>query len=121
MRMRNTETCHLSPSLVPLALGRILSPRLVKIGSPQFRKLIVNLLPFQSVQNLRQIVSIMDMAARRIITERKEALRSGEDAVLQQIGEGKDILSRLREYIRKFYRSSADLTHSPRQHGKSRR
>ena len=121
MRIRNTEICYLSPSLVPLALGRILLPRLVQIGSPQFRKLIVNLLPFQSVQNLRQIVSIMDMAARRIITERKEALRSGEDAVLQQIGEGKDILSRLREYIRKFYRSSADLTHSPRQHGKSRR
>ncbi|PIL27290.1 cytochrome P450 [Ganoderma sinense ZZ0214-1] len=85
----------LVPSLVPLALGRRLLPRLADIGSPRFRRLIVDLVPFHSVKKLRDIIDIMDEAARRIVAERKEALRSGEDAVLQQIGEGKDILSRL--------------------------
>ncbi|KAM5541728.1 hypothetical protein V8D89_004457 [Ganoderma adspersum] len=85
----------LTPSLVPLALSRRLLPRLVKIGSARFRRFVVDLLPFQSVQNLRDVVNVMDMAARCIVAERKEALRCGEDAVLQQIGEGKDLLSRL--------------------------
>ncbi|KAI1798436.1 cytochrome P450 [Ganoderma leucocontextum] len=85
----------LIPALVPVALGRRLLPRLVKIGSPQFWRRIVELVPFQSVRKLRDIIDMMDRTARRIVAERKEALHCGEDTIMQQIGEGKDILSRL--------------------------
>ena len=80
----------------------------------------MDLVPFQSVKKLRDIVDIMDEAARRIVAERKEALCSGEDAVLQQIGEGKDILSRLRKRERNLCLSLVDEFGSPRQYGDSR-
>lgn len=53
--------------------------------------------PIYALQRARKIVDIMHNTSVRIFNQKKEALRKGEDAVVQQVGRGKDIMSVLRE------------------------
>lgn len=53
------------------------------------------LLPMKRVQRARKVVDEMDRNARAIFESKKRALEQGDEAVLQQVGEGKDIMSRL--------------------------
>ncbi|KAF9466558.1 cytochrome P450 [Collybia nuda] len=84
--------------LVP-TVSELLIPRtyllssLVKIGTPRFRRLIVDVLPWKSLQKLRDIVDIMHNTSTEIFEEKKKALEEGNEAVLKQVGRGKDILS----------------------------
>lgn len=45
------------------------------------------------------LVDIMDATSRQIYKQKKEALAQGDDAVLQEVGMGKDIMSILRESL----------------------
>ncbi|CCM01002.1 uncharacterized protein FIBRA_03050 [Fibroporia radiculosa] len=51
------------------------------------------ILPFIEVQAVRNTVDTMDRRSREIYEGKKAALREGDEAVLQQLGEGKDIMS----------------------------
>ena len=66
---------------------------LVKLGPPKFRRFLVDLLPFKSVRRLRDIVDLMYKTSVEIFEEKKRALREGDEAVANQIGGGKDIMS----------------------------
>ncbi|TFK91896.1 cytochrome P450 [Polyporus arcularius HHB13444] len=83
----------LFPSLAALAIVRRLVPTLVKIGSPQFRKRIVEMIPYPPLQQIRNVVNVMEASARRIVDEKLDAINRKDDTVLAQIGGGKDILS----------------------------
>lgn len=48
------------------------------------------------MRKLMHIVKLMDVNARQVIQTKRDAIRKGEDAVKQQIAEGKDIMSILR-------------------------
>ena len=79
-----------------MVIGAQLLPWLIKIGSPNFRRFLVNHLPWRSMEKLSEIVDIMDNTARRVLESKKAALDMGDEAVLQRVGEGKDNLSTLR-------------------------
>ncbi|KAI0685940.1 cytochrome P450 [Cerioporus squamosus] len=85
----------LFPSLAKLAIVRrlVVTPRLVKMGSPQFRRRIVEMIPYAPLQQIRKVVDVMEANARRIIDEKLDAIHRKDDTVLAQIGGGKDILS----------------------------
>jgi hypothetical protein len=68
-------------------------PTLVKLGPPRFRRVLVNLLPFENVRRLRDVVDIMHNTSVDILREKRRALKEGGDAVAEQIGGGKDIIS----------------------------
>lgn len=88
---------NLSPTMgrPGMVIGAQLLPWLIKIGSPNFRRFLVNHLPWRSMEKLSEIVDIMDNTARRVLESKKAALDMGDEAVLQRVGEGKDILSTL--------------------------
>ena len=67
----------------------------VKIGSPNFRRFMVNLLPWKDLHDLRDIVDTMYKTSVEIFESKKRAMMDGDDAVATQIGQGKDILSTL--------------------------
>ena len=67
----------------------------VKIGSPNFRRFMVNLLPWKDLHDLRNIVDTMYKTSVEIFESKKKAMMDGDDAVARQIGQGKDILSTL--------------------------
>jgi len=70
-----------------------LMPRASKIGTPRFRRAIVDLIPSEAIKRLREIVDIFHDTSVELIESKKEALRKGDQALAAQIGQGKDILS----------------------------
>jgi hypothetical protein len=68
-------------------------PTLMKLGSPKFRRFIVDHLPFKNATRLRDIVDIMHETSIEILEVKERALKEGDEAVVQQIGRGQDIMS----------------------------
>ncbi|ETW83997.1 cytochrome P450 monooxygenase 86 [Heterobasidion irregulare TC 32-1] len=88
-------TKHLLPTIASpkmMITGQFL-PWLVKIGNAAFRKFAAKYVPWKEWQNLVGIVKIMDYTSRHVFDSKKRALEMGDEAVLKQVGEGKDILS----------------------------
>lgn len=78
------------------ALGgtQFLVPYLLKLGPPGFRRWVLDhLLPDRRVQHLKDIADYLDSQARSLISKKRLALKEGDEAVTQQVGEGKDIMS----------------------------
>jgi hypothetical protein len=70
----------------------------LKIGAPKFRRLIMNILPWKNLHELRDVVDVLNKTAIEIFEKKKKALEEGDEAVTQQIGKGKDIMSILSAY-----------------------
>ena len=85
------------PAVLNIALLRRLLPYVVDLGTPTFRRWVVDRLPYKPAQELKSIVDIMHERSIAIYRAKKAALEAGDDSVAQQIGEGRDIMSILRE------------------------
>ncbi len=70
-----------------------------KFGTASLRRRIVELSPDPNIQALKDIVDVMETRSKEILKDKRAALQAGDEAVKQQIGEGKDIISILREYF----------------------
>ena len=66
-----------------------------KIGTPQFRRFIIDVLPWKNMHDVRDIVDAMHKTSLEIFESKKRALLDGDDVVARQIGQGKDIMSML--------------------------
>lgn len=82
-----------SPTNFKLQYWRMVYPSVCNWGTAAIRREIGKRLPHAGVQRLRKIIELSDFHSRRIYTERKAALQMGDEAVKQQVGEGKDIIS----------------------------
>ena len=72
---------------------RMLYPFVHEYVPSSLRSFLGQFIPFQTVRRLREIIYAMDYHSRRIFNEKKAALEKGDEAVIHQVGEGKDILS----------------------------
>ncbi|KAF4617774.1 hypothetical protein D9613_006308 [Agrocybe pediades] len=66
---------------------------LVKIGSPRFRRSVVDMLPGEDVRHLKNIINIMHDTSVMIYKSKRKAIAQGDAALADQIGRGKDIMS----------------------------
>ena len=66
---------------------------LVNLGTPKFRRFIVNLLPWKTLHELRDISDVFHSTSVEIINSKKRVLEGDDEAVAGQIAQGKDILS----------------------------
>ncbi|KAJ7022626.1 cytochrome P450 [Mycena alexandri] len=64
-----------------------------QIGSPKFRRFIVNMIPWKDLHTGRDITDMMYSTAVHIYNTKKAALEAGDEAVSQQISQGNDIIS----------------------------
>lgn len=78
---------------------RLMLPALSKIGTASFRRRVVEMVPNSDVQRLREISDVMHERSVLIYNEKKAALEKGDESLKHQIGEGRDIMSILREYL----------------------
>lgn len=76
---------------------RMFVPIFKKMGPPAFRRLLLELTPSPDLQKIKQTVDVMSETSNRIYRQKLEALRMGDETVLKQLGEGKDVMSILRE------------------------
>jgi len=84
---------NLFPVLFQFPIARFFAPIFVRIGSPAFRRRVVELIPDRLVQQLKTIIDTMDIRSREIYDAKKAALKAGEAAVVEQVAEGNDIMS----------------------------
>lgn len=72
-------------------------PWVTNIGlSANFRKTLVEMVPWKPVKDVVDITRVIDLTSRDILESKKRALEKGDSAVMHQVGEGKDIMSVLR-------------------------
>jgi len=72
---------------------------LTKIGPPAFRRWVVEKLKFmKNLQKLKKITDTIHETSVQIIDAKKKALLSGDEAVAELVGAGKDIISILRMF-----------------------
>ncbi|KIP02197.1 hypothetical protein PHLGIDRAFT_122687 [Phlebiopsis gigantea 11061_1 CR5-6] len=83
----------LQPIQLELHHFRVLIPYVQPYLHPAVVRFLSHFLPSRSMRRYRDIVNIMDKQSRYIYQSKKAALEKGEEAVVQQIGEGKDIMS----------------------------
>ncbi|KAK7680834.1 hypothetical protein QCA50_016144 [Cerrena zonata] len=81
------------PALDPFAAAQFVLPYIRSLGTRRFRGWLFSLLPSPSAKRFKDIVDTMDTESRNIYTTKKSALEAGDDSVVQQVGEGKDIMS----------------------------
>ena len=89
--------CICSPTNSKLFLIRPFVFPLSKIGSPKFRRSVVELIPWKAVQDFIEVVDMIYNTSVKIFESKKQALAGGDDALERQIAQGKDIMSILCE------------------------
>ncbi|KAJ3479659.1 hypothetical protein NLI96_g8906 [Meripilus lineatus] len=83
----------LLPAIFSMSLPRLFAPYFKYMGTPAFRRKVLDLLPLPQLHKIAQIVDTMSVQAHMIFDQKREALKAGDEAVMQQIGEGRDIMS----------------------------
>ncbi|KAJ3758988.1 cytochrome P450 [Lentinula raphanica] len=68
-------------------------PLVIKVLPKSVRVFLMNILPWRTLHNARDMANYMHDLAVQIYQEKKHALEEGDEAVLKQIGKGKDLLS----------------------------
>ncbi|KAJ3551150.1 hypothetical protein NM688_g4887 [Phlebia brevispora] len=79
-------------------LGRCLNYRMLahhhtKFGPASLRRKLLKLIPDQNVHALKTLVDTMHVRSTQILEGKRMALHTGDEAIKQQVGEGKDIMS----------------------------
>ncbi|KAJ3514910.1 hypothetical protein NLJ89_g2096 [Agrocybe chaxingu] len=77
----------------PAIVRQWLVPTIAGIGSPRFRRFLINLIPSKSLHNLRDVIDTLHKTSVEIIQAKRKALQEGDPALEAQIGRGKDIIS----------------------------
>ncbi|KAJ6495089.1 cytochrome P450 [Mycena sanguinolenta] len=77
------EFSHLFPLL----------PTVVKIGTPGFRRWLLDIVPWKSLHRLRDMTYLMENTAKEILQRKKAALQSGDFETKEHVGTGTDIMS----------------------------
>lgn len=71
---------------------------LEKIGTPAFRRFLVDICPWKALHEARDIVDIIHETSLEIYAEKKQALADGDKVVSANFGQSKDIMSILSEF-----------------------
>ena len=119
--MSYNATCHVyriltiamfefSPNSAGVRPFRFIMPYVVNLGSPAFRRKLIDLIPNVALKRARDISDEIQRHARHIYETKKRALLEGDEAVVEQIGEGKDILSRLRTLASSVMKTRASIS-----------
>ena len=58
--------------------------------------MLVDAIPSKRVQRMKHIVRTMRKRSEEIVTEKRAALKKGDESTVRQVDEGKDIMSILR-------------------------
>ncbi|THU97767.1 cytochrome P450 [Dendrothele bispora CBS 962.96] len=85
---------NLIPAVQRLPVLRFFILRLTRnIGTPRFRRFLVDSIPLESLQEVKKMSDYMWGLSEEIYESKKQALAAGDEAVTQQVGRGKDIMS----------------------------
>ncbi|KAJ3805664.1 cytochrome P450 [Lentinula lateritia] len=85
---------ELLPTLIRLQFWQFnVLPYVSWIGTADFRRRIVNMLPWKDLHHMRDMVDYMHSVAEQIYKIKLRAFEAGDEAVASQIGRGNDLIS----------------------------
>ena len=87
-----------SPALFRVSLIRQFAPFISRIGSPAFRRKLVDITPNATVQKIKMMSDVMYDTAKDILRDKKDMLSRSKDAH-EQTHDPKDIISILRKRL----------------------
>ena len=94
-----TDSRYLSQAVFKLIFWRTyVLPEVYKLGPAWFRRAVVDFIPWRSLHDIRDKVDLIWNSSKEVYTQKKAALLAGDEAVSQQISQGKDIMSLLSAY-----------------------
>ncbi|KAI0648581.1 cytochrome P450 [Trametes meyenii] len=76
-----------------LGVLRFIGEYASRIGPAWLRGKIVDWTPIDRVRKMRRVVDVMHTRSMEIMEEKRRAVLRGDDALMAQIGEGKDVMS----------------------------
>ena len=68
-------------------------PFLVRLGTPQFRRFLVENSPFKLVKDMKVLIDVFHNTSIEIYEAKKHAFQQGDEELAAQIGQGKDVIS----------------------------
>lgn len=89
-----------------------LLPYIGNIGPAWFRRKVVDWTPSKTVHKLRDIVDVMHATSVGIYQTKKAALEAGEDALMSQVANGKDIMTILCTCTQLYSLACTQLSHA---------
>ncbi|KAH8986070.1 cytochrome P450 [Lactarius hatsudake] len=96
---RDDEYCRAlkewMPTFSSLAVFRYLFPYVDKIFHPKVLKFLGRAWPWPKLHHLMDLAETLDSKSRGIYEAKKRLLELGDDAIVKQVGDGKDIVSLL--------------------------
>ncbi|KAH9918750.1 cytochrome P450 [Epithele typhae] len=83
------------PQLAQTLVSRLILPYTEWMGSKEFKRKLVEFIGTQNstVRRLTEIADVMHARSVEIFKEKSTALSQGDEALKQQVGEGKDVMS----------------------------
>lgn len=97
LRIGVLEFLFRSSAINGILIFRMLLDPIALLGPPWLGRFFIGAIPNNHVRTLRNIVDVMHTRSVEIVTEKKVALSRGDEALARQVGEGKDVMSILRE------------------------
>ena len=76
-----------------LAIFRMMLPYLKKLGPKSLRRWILDRVPIKAVRRLKEITDIAYKNTKQLFYSKKTALQAGDDALKEQVANGKDLIS----------------------------
>lgn len=83
----------------PMAKFRTVIPFFFRIGSASFRRRMLEIIPLTITRRALKISDTIQRCSKEIFEAKNSALQEGDEAVTRQFGEGRDIMSKLRQYL----------------------
>ncbi|PCH40533.1 cytochrome P450 [Wolfiporia cocos MD-104 SS10] len=83
----------LLPTIQHLDVLRRFLPYVSDLGPARFRRAIVEAFPSKRVQEAKEIIDTIADKSLKIFREKQAAIHAGDEMLLRQVGEGKDIMS----------------------------
>ena len=72
-------------------------PYIVRLGPAWFRRMLLDLIPYEKLQRIKRNCDVVNRGCQNLFNAKKEALKRGDETLLQLVGEGKDVMSVLCE------------------------
>ncbi|KAI8976641.1 cytochrome P450 [Trametes punicea] len=86
------------PTVVQLHAWRPLLPWLKRVFPRSWLRFGAEVIPYKPLQRMRGISDSVNSTARQILQQKKEILKKSDKVMLQELGEGKDLISILMQH-----------------------
>ena len=84
------------PSIADTLHAMAILPFVKYLGPARFRRRLLDLWPDKRVQRLKRLVDMVYARTSEILEAKRVAILKGDEALIGQIGEGRDVMSILR-------------------------